>query len=90
MGVALNLIVPRLCLLHGSGGRAEEECNMADIKLSDPESALWREVGSRGDAFRKATRDRAIEQVRLSGKMTEIVDYEDRMLESVDLAGPAE
>jgi hypothetical protein len=61
---------------------------MADIKLNDPESALWREVGSRGDAFRSAVRDRAVEQVRLTGTMTEILDYEGRMLESVDLAGP--
>jgi len=61
---------------------------MADIKLNDPESALWREVGARGDAFRNAIRDRAIEQVRLTGMMSEILDDEGRMLESVDLAGP--
>ena len=61
---------------------------MADIRLSNPESVLWREVGSRGDAFRRATRDRATEQVRLTGKQTEVLDYDGQMLDSIDLTSP--
>ena len=49
---------------------------MSDIKLSDEEAALFRETGSRGDAFREATQDRAGEQARTTGKLSEIVDGE--------------
>lgn len=47
---------------------------MSDVKLSDEETALFHETGSRGDAFRSATKDRAEEQARTSRKMSEIVD----------------
>jgi hypothetical protein len=65
---------------------------MSDIKLTENESALWHEVGSRGDLFRAAMRDRAVEQTRLSGRMTEICDPIGRMLDAVqpperDIAG---
>jgi hypothetical protein len=62
---------------------------MPDIRLSDPESALWREVGTRGDAFRRATRDRASEQLRLHGRMIEILDYDGRMLDSIKNSDPS-
>lgn len=61
---------------------------MSDIKLDENESALWYEVGSRGDLFRAAMRDRAHEQTRLSGRMTEICDPVGRMLDAVQPADP--
>lgn len=61
---------------------------MSDIKLTENESALWHEVGSRGDLFRAAMRDRAHEQTRLSGRMTEICDPIGRMLDAVQPADP--
>ena len=62
---------------------------MADIRLNDAESALWNEVGTRGDAFRRATHDRASEQLRLHGRLIEILDYDGRMLDSVKIPDPA-
>ena len=61
---------------------------MPDIKLSDGENALWNEVGSRGDMFRAAMRDRAHEETRVSGKMTEICDPAGVMLDSVQRNDP--
>ncbi|HPH29379.1 MAG TPA: hypothetical protein PLA87_21165 [Pseudomonadota bacterium] len=61
---------------------------MADIRLSNEETALWKEVGSRGDAFREATRARGFEQARLSGKMTEIIDYQEAMVDSISAHEP--
>jgi len=61
---------------------------MSDIKLSSNESALWHEVGSRGDLFRAAMRDRAHEETRRSGRMTEICDAVGRMLDAVQPADP--
>jgi len=56
---------------------------MAHIRLDDKESALWNEVGSRGDYFRQALRDRAIEEVRLTGQMSQILDHSGTMLDAV-------
>ena len=56
---------------------------MADIKLDDNESAVWNEVGTRGDAFRKATLDRADEQARVSGRTSEVVDEEGQRVDAV-------
>ena len=61
---------------------------MSDIKLNENETALWNEVGSRGDLFRAAMRDRAHEQTRVSGKMTEICDPVGRMLDAVQTDDP--
>ena len=60
----------------------------ADIGLDADELALWNEVGSRGDAFRRAIRDRADEKVRQGGKMIEIVDGDDQILDSRDTRDP--
>lgn len=57
---------------------------MADIKLDDPgEVALQDEVGSRGDAARRANLGRAEEQVRLTGHRSEIVDEKHNMVDAV-------
>jgi hypothetical protein len=61
---------------------------MSDIKLNESETALWNEVGSRGDLFRAAMRDRAHEQTRVSGQMTEICDPIGRMLDAVQRTDP--
>ena len=61
---------------------------MADIRLDLNEAALWNEVGSRGDAFRAATRDRAAERVRLTGKMTEVITANDGMVDAVAAGDP--
>ena len=53
---------------------------MSDIRLDSTEAALWREVGSRGDAFRRGIQDRAAEQTRLTGRMQEIIDSEGHMV----------
>jgi len=47
---------------------------VADIHLDEKEMALWNEAGTRGDAFRRATLDRAFEQRRLGERMVEIKD----------------
>ena len=60
----------------------------ADIGLDPNELALWNEVGSRGDAFRLAMRERADEKVRQGGKMIEIVDGDDQILDSRDSRDP--
>lgn len=54
-----------------------------NIRLDENETALWNEVGSRGDHFRAAMRDRASEQVRLTKQMSEILSSAGEMLESV-------
>jgi hypothetical protein len=61
---------------------------MADVKLDRNEQALWNEVGSRGDAFRQATRDRAAEQVRTDGKMTEVLGDYGQMEDHQDKGDP--
>lgn len=55
---------------------------MANIRLDDAETALWNEVGSRGDAFRAATMDRAAEEVRVSGRRSDVIDDDGKMVES--------
>lgn len=50
---------------------------MADIHLDEKELALWNEPGTRGDAFRRATLDRASEQSRLTEQMVEVKDKAD-------------
>lgn len=54
-----------------------------NIRLDENETALWNEVGSRGDHFRAATRDRASEQTRLTNQMSEIISSAGEMLDSV-------
>lgn len=61
---------------------------MSDIKLNDGENALWNEVGSRGDMFRAAMRDRAAEESRTTGHMTEIQDGAGGMLDTVKPSDP--
>jgi hypothetical protein len=61
---------------------------MIDIKLDEQETALFNEVGSRGDYFRAATRDRAFEQVRRTGQMIEIVSATGRMLDNISITEP--
>jgi hypothetical protein len=63
---------------------------MADIRLDKAETALWNEVGSRGEAYRGAIRDRASDQVQTTGKMTEVLDGAGGMLDSIakDQPGP--
>lgn len=56
---------------------------MADIKLGKSEQALFEEVGSRGDHFREAVRDRAGEQVHKTGRMSEITADGEQMLDVV-------
>jgi hypothetical protein len=56
---------------------------MADIKLDTEEESLFNEVGSRGDYYREAVRDKAAEQVRLTGRPTEITTDVGDMLDVV-------
>ncbi len=59
-----------------------------DIRLDEAETALWHEPGSRGEAFRRATRDRAAEQIRLHGHMVEILDADGIMVDAIGVATP--
>ena len=61
---------------------------MTDIKLNKVETELWNEVGERGDQFRRATRDRASEELRLRKQMIEVVDSEGSMVDSVAVSDP--
>jgi hypothetical protein len=61
---------------------------MSDIKLNEGQEALWNEVGSRGDMFRAAMRDRAHESTRTSGHMTEIKDGAGGMLDAIERTDP--
>ncbi len=62
---------------------------MKDIKLDEAESALFHEVGTRGDAFRQATQDRAAEASRLDrGKIIETKDQDGRMVDNISAADP--
>ena len=62
---------------------------MSDIKLDDAESALFNEVGSRGDAFRQAIEDRAAEASRLDrGKMIEVKDGDGKMVDNTSAGEP--
>ncbi len=56
---------------------------MSDIKLSPEELALFSEVGSRGDYFREATRDRAVQQVNETGRTSEITSDGGSMVDVV-------
>jgi hypothetical protein len=56
---------------------------MKEIKLSAAESHLWHESGTRGDAFRRATADRAAEQVRIKQEPIEIVDSRGQTVDTV-------
>jgi hypothetical protein len=56
---------------------------MADIKLDPAQVPLFTEVGSRGDYFREAIRDRAAEQVNQTGKSSEITSGAKEMLDVV-------
>lgn len=60
---------------------------MSDIKLDNDEQALFNEVGSRGDYFREAMRDRAAQQVNETGRMSEITTTGGSLLD--DVPGPA-
>lgn len=57
-----------------------------NIRLDANETALWNEVGSRGDHFRAAMRDRASEQTRLTKQMSEIIGSDGDMLDSVKVS----
>jgi hypothetical protein len=56
---------------------------MSSIKLTPAEQALFEEVGSRGDYFREATRDRAADEVNRTGRMSEITTEGGQMLDAV-------
>lgn len=56
---------------------------MADIKLDPAEQALFNEVGSRGDYFREAIRDRAADQVATTRRMSEITTEGGQVLDVV-------
>jgi hypothetical protein len=56
---------------------------MANIRLDRAETELWNEVGSRGDKFREAMRDRAYEEARVAKQVTEVVDDEGRMVDAI-------
>jgi hypothetical protein len=55
---------------------------MPDIELDEGETELQSEVGSRGDAFREATRDRVAEAVRTSRRQTDVIDSEGNVLDA--------
>lgn len=61
---------------------------MSDIKLSPEELALFSEVGSRGDYFREATRDRAVQQVNETGRTSEITSDGGSMVDVVLAPAP--
>ena len=56
---------------------------MSDVKLDPAELALFAEVGSRGDYFREATRDRAAQQVNETGRFSEITTQGGQMVDVV-------
>jgi hypothetical protein len=58
------------------------------IRLDKSETALWNEVGTRGDFFRAAIRDRASAQVSLTKQMVEIRDASGEMLHFVQESDP--
>lgn len=62
---------------------------MADIKLDEAETALWNEVGSRGDAFRRSVDERVEEQLRITGRLTDVLDEARTIVEAVEPASPA-
>ncbi len=61
---------------------------MADIKLDKSETALWNEVGSRGEHFRAAIRDRAVEEVRVSRQVSRVIDSEEQTVDLYSAADP--
>ena len=61
---------------------------MADIKLDDKETALWKEVGSRGDAFRRAIHDRAADESHATGHVSAILDENRSMVDAVEPKDP--
>lgn len=56
---------------------------MADIKLTPEEQVLFEEVGSRGDYFREAIRDKAADQVNQTERMSEITTEGGTLLDVV-------
>lgn len=56
---------------------------MADIKLDPAELALYDEVGTRGDYFREAVRDKAAQEVNVTGQRSEITSEGGRMVDVV-------
>lgn len=56
---------------------------MPHIKMDPAETALFNEVGERGDAFRRAMHDREAELVREQGWMVEAVDSAGAVVDSV-------
>lgn len=62
---------------------------MADIKLTPEEQVLFNEVGTRGDYFRAAIRDRAADQVNQTERMSEITTEGGTMLDVVMPPSPA-
>ncbi len=56
---------------------------MANIRLDQAETKLWNEVGSRGDKFREAMRDRAYEEARVAKQVTEVVDAGGKMVDAI-------
>jgi hypothetical protein len=56
---------------------------MPHIKMDEAETALFKEVGERGDAFRRAMHNREAELVRSKGWMVEAVDAAGAMVDHV-------
>ena len=56
---------------------------MPDIRLDRGETELWSEVGSRGDKFREAMRDRVYEEARVTKQVTEVLDESGTMVDSI-------
>jgi hypothetical protein len=55
---------------------------MRQIKMDEGETALWKETGTRGSAFRRGMHYRASELVRERGGVVEIVDDNDAMVDN--------
>lgn len=62
---------------------------MADIKLDPTELAAFAEVGSRGDYYREAVRDRAAQQVNETGRTSEITSDGGQLVDAVMAPVPA-
>ena len=60
---------------------------VTDIQLDETEMALWNEPGPRGDAFRRATLDRAAEAARLQQRMVEVRDKENNVFRATEGSG---
>jgi len=55
---------------------------MRFIRMDAAELALWREVGTRGNRFRRAMHDRAAELTRQRGETVELLDPNGAMVDN--------